>query len=90
MVNPSAQSVKVFRRTRLGEFYSVGNEIETSELRKFSQEVLSKDQSRNKFPPRCYMKVVQYTQAESDRLRYALTRLAGSPIARGLEKQAFR
>ena len=31
------------------------------------------------------MRVVQYNQTESDRLRYAPTRLAASPMARDLE-----
>ena len=31
--------------------------------------------------------VVQYTRTESDRLRYAPTRLAGSPMARDLENK---
>ena len=33
------------------------------------------------------LRVVQYTQTESDRLRYAPTRLAGSPMARDLENK---
>ena len=40
------------------------------------------------FPLRCpNLRVVQYTRTESDRLRYAPTRLAGSPMARDLEKK---
>ena len=33
------------------------------------------------------LRVVQYTRTESDRLRYASTRLAGSPMARDLENK---
>ena len=33
------------------------------------------------------LRVVQYTRTESDRLRYAPTRLAGSPMARDLENK---
>ena len=33
------------------------------------------------------MRVVQYTRTESGRLRYASTRLAGSPMARDLENK---
>ena len=40
LVNPSAQPVKVFCETRLGDFSSVEDEIETFELNEFPQEVL--------------------------------------------------
>ena len=36
---------------------------------------------------RKFTRVVQYTRTESDRLRYAPTRLAGSPMARDLENK---
>ena len=34
-----------------------------------------------------YERAVQYTRTESGRLRYASTRLAGSPMARDLENK---
>ena len=57
LVNPSAQSVKIFHKTGLGDFSSVGNEVETFELRESPQEVLpamSEDQIENKLPHRDY------------------------------------
>ena len=39
LVNPSAQSVKIFRKTRRGDFSSVGNEAETFKLCESPQEV---------------------------------------------------
>ena len=53
LVKPSAQSVKIFHKTRLGDFSSVGNEVETFELGESPQEVLSvvsEDQIKNKLP----------------------------------------
>ena len=57
LVNPSAQPVKVFRETRLGDFSSVGDEVETFELNEFPQEVLSamsEGQMKNDLPHHDY------------------------------------
>ena len=57
IVNPSAQAIKIFRKTRLGNFSSVADEVETFELRESPQEDLSamfENQIKNKLPHHSY------------------------------------
>ena len=48
MVNPSARPVKIFRKTRLGDFESVGDRIETFQLSEAPEEFTYSCQTREK------------------------------------------
>ena len=76
LVNPSAQPVKVFRETRLGDFSSVGDEVETFELNEFPQEVLSamsEGQMKNELPHHDYSDFPDLSDSilnNDDRIRF--------------------
>ena len=76
LVNPSAQPVKVFRETRLGDFSSVGDEVETFELNEFPQEVLSamsKGQMKNELPHHDYSDLPDLSDSilnDDDRIKF--------------------
>ena len=76
LINPSAQPVKVFRETRLGDFSSVGDEVETFELKTFPQEVLSamsEGQMKNELPHHDYSDFPDLSDSilnDDDRIRF--------------------
>ena len=76
VVNPSAQPVKVFRVTRLGDFSSVGDEVETFELNEFPQEVLSamsEGQMKNQLPHHDYSDLPDLSDSvlnDDDRIKF--------------------
>ena len=75
-INLSAQSVKIFCKTRLGDFPSVGDEVEIFELRESPQEVLSamsEDQIKNKLPHRDYSDLPDLSDSvlnDDDRIKF--------------------
>ena len=75
-VNLSTQPVKVFRETRLGDFASVGDEVETFELNEFPQEVLfamSEGQIKNELPYHDYSDLPDLSDSilnEDDRVKF--------------------
>ena len=76
LVNPSAQPVKVFRETRLGDFSSVEDEVETFELNEFPQEVLSamsEGQMKNQLPHHDYSDLPDLSDSilnDDDRIKF--------------------
>ena len=76
IVNPSAQLVKIFHKTRLGDFSSVGNEVETFELHESPQEIssaMSEDQIKNKLPHRDYSDLPNLSDSilnDDDRIKF--------------------
>ena len=76
VVNPSAQPVKVFRETRLGDFSSIGDEVETFELSEFPQEVLSamsEGQTKNELPHHDYSNLPDLSDSilnNDDRIKF--------------------
>ena len=73
MVNPSARPVKIFRKTRLGDFESVEDRIETFQLSEAPEELTYSFKSREKHSQADYSEFPDLSDSvlsEADKIKF--------------------